>query len=48
MVPAKLLAEVATTCPSAQIVGIPRAGHLIPWDNLSDFPAKMRRVSADL
>lgn len=48
VVPAGLLTEVASTCPSAQIVGIPRAGHMIPWDNLPDFLAETRRFLADL
>jgi len=35
--------EVRETNPALEIVCIPRAGHMIPWDNLDDFLAKTRR-----
>jgi N-formylmaleamate deformylase len=35
------LPEVAATNPRAELVGIPNAGHMIPFDNLSDFVAQV-------
>jgi N-formylmaleamate deformylase len=37
VVPASALEEVRSTNPSAEVVGIAAAGHMIPWDNLVDF-----------
>jgi len=36
------LAEVMEKNPAAEIVGIPTAGHMIPWENLPDFLAAVR------
>ena len=36
------LAEVIGANPEAQVVGIPGAGHMIPWENLDDFVAAVR------
>jgi N-formylmaleamate deformylase len=33
------VAEVAAANPTAEIVSIPGAGHMIPWENLGDFAA---------
>jgi N-formylmaleamate deformylase len=37
-----MVAEVAAENRSARIVRVPRAGHVIPWDNLPDFVAAVR------
>jgi N-formylmaleamate deformylase len=37
VVPAKAAADLAASNPSISIVGIPDAGHMIPWDNFSGF-----------
>jgi N-formylmaleamate deformylase len=34
--------EVNAANPAAEIIGIPRAGHMIPWENLDDFVAAVR------
>jgi N-formylmaleamate deformylase len=39
-------AEVRTLNPRLEYVGIERAGHMIPWDNLEDFLAATRRFLA--
>ena len=36
------LAEVVADNPEVQVVGIPGAGHMIPWENLPDFLAAVR------
>jgi N-formylmaleamate deformylase len=36
------LAEVKASNPKAEIVGIPDAGHMIPWENLADFVTAVR------
>lgn len=36
------LAEVVADNPAVQVVGIPGAGHMIPWENLPDFLAAVR------
>jgi N-formylmaleamate deformylase len=37
VVPDEAVAEIAAANPAAQIEGVPAAGHMIPWDNLSGF-----------
>lgn len=39
--------ELARRNPAARIVGTPRAGHMIPWENLDDFVAQVRGFLAD-
>jgi N-formylmaleamate deformylase len=46
MVPDAAIEEVAAANPKAEIVGIPDAGHMIPWDNLQRFLAEVRRFIA--
>jgi N-formylmaleamate deformylase len=43
VVPESALAEVRTANPRAEVVGIPKAGHMIPWDNLPAFLEAVRR-----
>jgi len=38
--------EVRALNPRLEYVGIERAGHMIPWDNLEDFLAETRRFLA--
>ncbi len=37
MVPPSAAAELAAANPSIPIVSVPNAGHMVPWDNFSDF-----------
>jgi N-formylmaleamate deformylase len=39
-------AEVAGANPAAELVAIPGAAHMIPWENLEDFMAACRRFIA--
>jgi N-formylmaleamate deformylase len=34
--------EVREANPAAELVGIPAAGHMVPWDNLGAFVAATR------
>jgi N-formylmaleamate deformylase len=43
VVPESALAEVRSANPGAEVVGIPKAGHMIPWDNLPAFLEAVRR-----
>lgn len=43
VVPRSGLEEIAATNPAAEIVGVPSAGHMIPWDNLPAFLDEVRR-----
>lgn len=36
------LADVVAANPAAEVVGVPGAGHMIPWENLGDFVAAVR------
>ncbi len=36
------LAEITAANPDAEVVGITDAGHMIPWENLSDFVTAVR------
>jgi N-formylmaleamate deformylase len=36
------VAELQAANPAAQVVGIPDAGHMIPWENLQDFVTAVR------
>lgn len=36
------LAELASANPAGQLAGIPEAGHMTPWENLTDFLAAVR------
>src|SRR4051812_26345715 len=47
VIPPEGQAEVAATNPAARLVGIPRAGHMIPWENLEDFLAAVRAFVAE-
>lgn len=42
VVPHDSLAEVRSTNPQAELVEVPRAGHMIPFDNLSGFVSRVR------
>jgi N-formylmaleamate deformylase len=46
VVSAEGAAEVRELNPRLEYVGIERAGHMIPWDNLEDFLAETRRFLA--
>jgi N-formylmaleamate deformylase len=39
VVPASALEEVMATLPAATVTKVPKAGHMIPWDNLDGFVA---------
>jgi N-formylmaleamate deformylase len=39
--------EVHATNPAFEMVEIPRAGHMIPWDNMGDFLTATRRFLAE-
>ncbi len=39
--------EVHEANPAFELVEIPRAGHMIPWDNMDDFLAATRRFLAE-
>jgi N-formylmaleamate deformylase len=41
VVPRESLPEIAATNPRAELIGIPNAGHMIPFENLSDFVAQV-------
>jgi N-formylmaleamate deformylase len=43
VVPESALPEVRETRPDAELVSIPGAAHMIPWDNAADFLAETRR-----
>ena len=47
-VPPSGVEEIGQTNPRAELVGIPRAGHMIPWENLDDFVAATRAFIAAL
>jgi N-formylmaleamate deformylase len=42
VVPGDSIHDVASCNPRARVVGIPGAGHMIPWDNLAEFVAEVR------
>jgi N-formylmaleamate deformylase len=42
VIPPEGLAELKAANPAAQTVGIPDAGHMIPWENLADFVTAVR------
>lgn len=43
VVSAEAAAEVAAANPPAQVVELPNAGHMLPWDDLDGFLAVVRR-----
>ena len=43
VVPAEAVPEVARTNPRLEIVCVPGAGHMIPWDNVDGFLTETRR-----
>jgi N-formylmaleamate deformylase len=45
VITAEGLAEIRAENPAAEVVGIPDAGHMIPWENLGDFLAVVRRFA---
>jgi N-formylmaleamate deformylase len=45
VITAEGLAEVRAENPDAEIAGIADAGHMIPWENLADFLAVLRRFA---
>ena len=45
VVPASALDEVRAANPGAELVGVPRSGHMIPWDNLPAFIDEVRRFA---
>jgi N-formylmaleamate deformylase len=47
VIPAAAVPEVAQTNPGLEIVSVPGAGHMIPWDNLEVFLTETRRFLAD-
>jgi N-formylmaleamate deformylase len=46
VVPKGSIGEVAKSNPEAKVVGVPDAGHMIPWDNLPGFLAEVRRFTS--
>jgi N-formylmaleamate deformylase len=48
VVPPSGVEEVAAANPAAAIVGVPSAGHMIPWDNLPGFLTEVRRFADSL
>ena len=40
-------AEVVAVNPAARVIGIRKAGHMIPWENLDDFIAAVRGFLAE-
>jgi N-formylmaleamate deformylase len=42
------VAELRAANPAAQLVGIPDAGHMIPWENLGDFVTAVREFAGAL
>jgi N-formylmaleamate deformylase len=47
VIPADALPEVEQTNPRMEIVSVPGAGHMIPWDNLEVFLTETRRFLAE-
>ena len=47
VIPAAAVPEVEQTNPGLEIVSVPGAGHMIPWDNLEVFLTETRRFLAD-
>ena len=45
VISAEGLAELRAENPAAEFVGISDAGHMIPWENLGDFLAAVRRFA---
>jgi N-formylmaleamate deformylase len=43
VVPESALPEITETRPDVEVVRIPGAGHMIPWDNTADFLRETRR-----
>ena len=43
VVPASVLGEITAANAEADVVGVPAAGHMIPWDNLAVFVDEVRR-----
>jgi N-formylmaleamate deformylase len=43
VIPAEAVPEVVQTNPRLEVVRVPGAGHMIPWDNLDGFLAETRR-----
>jgi N-formylmaleamate deformylase len=43
VVPRSGVEEIGATNPAAEIVDVPSAGHMIPWDNLPGFLGEVRR-----
>jgi N-formylmaleamate deformylase len=46
VIPAAAVPEVERTNPEMEIVSVPGAGHMIPWDNLEGFLRETRRFLA--
>lgn len=44
VVPVSVIPEVEAALPHADIVSVPGAGHMIPWDNLDGFVAAVGPV----
>lgn len=42
VVPGASIRDIASSNPRARVVGVAGAGHMIPWDNLTDFVAEVR------